>query len=172
MSDKAADVVICGGGVLGAALAYELAGRGARPLLIESRAIASGASGKAAGLLSPASDARAAGPLGPLWRASLDRRHHELARVLDSEGAAGYGFTESPSLLIAADAAEAKTLRADAADAVAGTLKRFARAAIGSTVPLRAACYARRAPRSSPPPSPKRCSTPPRLAARAFGMDG
>ena len=114
MSDKAADVVICGGGVLGAALAYELAGRGARPLLIESRAIASGASGKAAGLLSPASDARAAGPLGPLWRASL-ARHHELARVLDSEGAAGYGFTESPSLLVAADAAEAETLRAAAA---------------------------------------------------------
>ena len=66
MSGQSADVVICGGGVLGAALAYELAGRGARPLLIESRTIASGASGKAAGLLSPASDARAVGPLGEL----------------------------------------------------------------------------------------------------------
>ena len=39
MSDQSADVVICGGGVLGAALAYELAGRGARPLLVESRAL-------------------------------------------------------------------------------------------------------------------------------------
>ena len=111
MSGQAADVVICGGGVLGAALAYELAGRGVRPLLIESRAIASGASGKAAGLLSPASDARAVGPLGPLWRASL-ARHHELAQELEAQGAAGYGFEESPSLLITADAAEAQTLRA------------------------------------------------------------
>ncbi|MCY3784736.1 MAG: FAD-dependent oxidoreductase [Chloroflexi bacterium] len=110
MSDRSADVVICGGGVLGAALAYELAGRGARPLLIESRAVASGASGKAAGLLSPASDARAAGPLGPLWRASL-ARHHALVRELESHGAPGYGFEESPSLLITANAAEAETLR-------------------------------------------------------------
>ena len=110
MSGQSADVVICGGGVLGAALAYELAGRGARPLLIESRAIASGASGKAAGLLSPASDARAAGPLGPLWRASL-ARHHALVGELETHGAPGYGFEESPSLLITADAAEAETLR-------------------------------------------------------------
>ena len=113
MSDKAADVVICGGGVLGAALAYELAGRGARPLLIESRAIASGASGKAAGLLSPASDARAVGPLGELWRASL-ARHHALVHELEAQGAGGYGFEESPSLLITGDDAEAQTLRATA----------------------------------------------------------
>ena len=110
MSAQSADVVICGGGVLGAALAYELAGRGARPLLIESRAIASGASGKAAGLLSPASDARAAGPLGPLWRASL-ARHRALVRELATHGARDYGFEESPSLLVTADAAEARTLR-------------------------------------------------------------
>lgn len=110
MSGQSADMVICGGGVLGAALAYELAGRGVRPLLVESRAIASGASGKAAGLLSPASDARAAGPLGPLWRASL-ARHHALVRELQAHGAPGYGFAESPSLLITADAAEAQTLR-------------------------------------------------------------
>jgi len=110
MSGQSADVVICGGGVLGAALAYELAGRGVRPLLIESRAIASGASGKAAGLLSPASDARAAGPLGPLWRTSL-ARHHELVKELEAHGAPSYGFAESPSLLVAADAVEARTLR-------------------------------------------------------------
>jgi glycine/D-amino acid oxidase-like deaminating enzyme len=110
MSGQSADVVICGGGVLGAALAYELAGRGARPLLIESRAIASGASGKAAGLLSPASDARAAGPLGPLWRASL-ARHHELVQELGAQGAAAYGFEESPSLLVTDSPSEARMLR-------------------------------------------------------------
>lgn len=110
MSGQSADVVICGGGVLGAALAYELAGRGTQPLLVESRAIASGASGKAAGLLSPASDARAAGPLGPLWRATL-ARHHALVRELKAQGAPGYGFEESPSLLITGDAAEAEALR-------------------------------------------------------------
>ena len=110
MNGQSADLVICGGGVLGAALAYEIAGRGARPLLIESRAIASGASGKAAGLLSPASDARAAGSLGPLWRASL-ARHHALVRELEAHGAPGYGFEESPSLLVTGDAAQAKTLR-------------------------------------------------------------
>ena len=65
------------------------------------------------GYISPASDARAVGPLGELWRASL-ARHHALVGELAAQGAGGYGFEESPSLLITADAAEAQTLRATA----------------------------------------------------------
>ena len=112
MSGQSADVVICGGGVLGAALAYELAGRGARPLLIESRAIASGASGKAAGLLSPASDARAAGPIGTAVAGQLGAASRAWSASWRLNGAPGYGFEESPSLLITADAAEAENAAA------------------------------------------------------------
>ena len=47
------DIAIVGGGVIGAALAYFLAQHGAQPLVIEGSEVAYGASGKAAGLLSP-----------------------------------------------------------------------------------------------------------------------
>jgi glycine/D-amino acid oxidase-like deaminating enzyme len=47
----AADVVVVGGGVVGVATAYWLARRGLRPLLLEADTVASGASGRNAGLV-------------------------------------------------------------------------------------------------------------------------
>jgi glycine/D-amino acid oxidase-like deaminating enzyme len=44
------DIIVIGGGIAGAALTYELARRGVRPLLIEARAIAGGASGATMGM--------------------------------------------------------------------------------------------------------------------------
>ena len=44
-------IVICGGGVIGAAIAYVLSLRGARPLVIERHEIAGAASGKSGGFL-------------------------------------------------------------------------------------------------------------------------
>ena len=52
-ADQRVDVAIVGGGVIGAAVAYFLAQRGVKPLVIEGAEVAHGASGKAAGLLSP-----------------------------------------------------------------------------------------------------------------------
>src|SRR6516225_9423769 len=44
-------VLICGGGVIGASIAYFLARRGARPIVIERTGIACAASGKSGGFL-------------------------------------------------------------------------------------------------------------------------
>lgn len=64
-------VAICGGGVIGAGLAYELTGRGARVTLIERWRIAGAASGKSGGFL--ARDWCDGTPLQPLAEASFDR---------------------------------------------------------------------------------------------------
>src|SRR5437016_12659433 len=44
-------VVICGGGVIGAAIAYFLTRRGVRPIVVERTGIACAASGKSGGFL-------------------------------------------------------------------------------------------------------------------------
>lgn len=59
-------VVICGGGIMGAACAYYLAKRGVPATVVERAAVAGAASGKAGGFL--ASDWSDDTPLGPLSR--------------------------------------------------------------------------------------------------------
>jgi glycine/D-amino acid oxidase-like deaminating enzyme len=44
-------IVVCGGGVMGAAIAYQLARRGVRPVIVERTGIACAASGKSGGFL-------------------------------------------------------------------------------------------------------------------------
>jgi glycine/D-amino acid oxidase-like deaminating enzyme len=44
-------IVICGGGAIGAAIAYFTSRRGARPTVIERHAVAGAASGKSGGFL-------------------------------------------------------------------------------------------------------------------------
>src|SRR5574342_116628 len=50
MSDTA-DVVIIGGGIHGASLAFHLSRRGVKPVVVERRAVASGATGRSSGLV-------------------------------------------------------------------------------------------------------------------------
>ena len=75
-------VLICGGGIVGAAIAYFLSRRGAAVTLIERRGLACSASGKGGGFL-------AAGwcdgtPVGPLARRSF-ALHAQLAGELDGD---------------------------------------------------------------------------------------
>ena len=72
-------VVICGGGVIGAAIAYYLSRRGARPVVIERHEIAGAASGKSGGFL--ALDWCRGSPLDRLARRSFGL-HVELAEAL------------------------------------------------------------------------------------------
>src|ERR1700742_737615 len=44
-------IVICGGGAIGAAIAYFVSKRGAQPIVIERHAVAGAASGKSGGFL-------------------------------------------------------------------------------------------------------------------------
>ena len=92
-------VLICGGGVIGASIAYFLSRRGVNATVIESTGLASAASGKSGGFL--ARDWCDGSPLAPLARRSFDL-HAELAeqiaddwgyRRLDTYG----GFAGLPS---------------------------------------------------------------------------
>ena len=92
------DVAIVGAGIVGAATAYALALRGVHPLVIESREPASGASGTAAGLLSPVPPPGNAEPLASLITRAADL-HRALAGVLD--GPATYDYAPYTAYMVA-----------------------------------------------------------------------
>ena len=75
-------VVICGGGVVGASIAYFLSCLGARPIVVESTGVACAASGKSGGFL--ALDWCDGTPLEQLAHRSFEL-HAELAQKIDSE---------------------------------------------------------------------------------------
>src|SRR5262245_33130026 len=77
-------IVICGGGAIGAAIAYFASRRGARPIVIERHAVAGAASGKSGGFL--ALDWCRGSPLDQLARRSF-ALHAELASELGNAGA-------------------------------------------------------------------------------------
>jgi glycine oxidase len=66
-----ADVVVVGGGVIGCAIAYNLAKAGAAVDVIERTEVGAEASGAAAGMLHPPGEALPKSPFGDLCRASL-----------------------------------------------------------------------------------------------------
>jgi glycine/D-amino acid oxidase-like deaminating enzyme len=78
-------VVICGGGVIGASIAYFLSRRGIRPIVVESTGVACAASGKAGGFL-----ARHWCDGTPLEQ--LARRSFDLHARLASEGSEDWGY--------------------------------------------------------------------------------
>ena len=94
---ESARVVICGAGVIGAAIAYYLALRGVAATVIERCGIACAASGKAGGFL--ALDWCDDSPLAPLARKSF-QLHAELAQTLGVD----YGYRRLTTLAVAASA--------------------------------------------------------------------
>src|SRR5690242_21587925 len=74
-------IVICGGGAIGAAIAYFASRRGARPIVIERHAVAGAASGKSGGFL--AFDWCRGTALDRLARRSFEL-HAALAEELDN----------------------------------------------------------------------------------------
>ncbi len=107
-----ADVVIVGGGVIGCGIAYFLASEhGAKCLIVERDAIASGASGGAAGELGAVGRHRYS---ERFTRFLLDgiRMHEEMAPALVEESGVDYLLSDIPLLRPAFDEAEAEELRA------------------------------------------------------------
>uniref|UniRef100_A0A0G4GI24 FAD dependent oxidoreductase domain-containing protein n=1 Tax=Chromera velia CCMP2878 TaxID=1169474 RepID=A0A0G4GI24_9ALVE len=76
-------VIVCGGGVIGCALAYFLTEKKKRVVIVEQERIAAAASGRAGGFL--ALDWCDSDEVGPLARASF-RLHAELSEQLAKEG--------------------------------------------------------------------------------------
>ncbi len=91
-----ADVAIIGGGVIGCLTAYYATLRGLKPVIIESDGVASGASGMAAGILTPYSGS-GEDDLMALSKASLDL-HAELVKTLPAETGVDYGYDSLPHL--------------------------------------------------------------------------
>lgn len=109
-------VVICGAGVIGGAIAYYLGKRGVAATLIESDAVAAGASGAAAGILTPPLPHTADSPLFELQRQGYDM-HLELAHTLPVESGVDYRYQFSPRATLAVTADEEREARS-AADAL------------------------------------------------------
>jgi glycine oxidase len=80
------DVAVVGAGVIGAAIAFECASRGASVLLIDRGEPGGGASGAAAGMLAPCSEAHAPGPFLDAARQSLALWPSFAARVAEDGG--------------------------------------------------------------------------------------
>jgi len=91
---RSADVVIVGGGVIGCALARELAGRGAAVTVVERAEPGSEASGAAAGLLAPQAEGL---PPGPLFDLALESRglYPKWAEDLAGETGSDVGYRRS-----------------------------------------------------------------------------
>jgi glycine/D-amino acid oxidase-like deaminating enzyme len=88
-------IIVCGAGVVGAAVAYFLSLRGFAVTVVERSGVACAASGKSGGFL--ALDWCDGTPLGPLARASF-ALHADLARTLGSD----HGYRRMDTFMLAA----------------------------------------------------------------------
>lgn len=115
------DVVIIGGGVAGCSIAYHLVKQGVPSLIIERDAIGSQASGKAWGVISPATnlvlyvegDWVPEGTMRPCLGLSDEgmRRFPHLAEELKEEGGVDVGYGELPVIRAVFDEKEEKYLK-------------------------------------------------------------
>ncbi len=83
---KTYDAIIAGGGIIGGAIAFELASRKLSVLVLDRQTPGQEASWAAAGMLSPAPDSPASIPLVPLAQASLSIYPEFVASVEEASG--------------------------------------------------------------------------------------
>jgi len=83
---RAADALVIGGGVIGAAVAWRLARAGAAVALVERDEIGAHASGAAAGMLAPISESLGDGAIFSLGQESLARLEAELDELRELSG--------------------------------------------------------------------------------------
>lgn len=97
----AASVVIVGAGVIGLSLAFELTRRRVQPLVLEWRRVGAGATGVAAGMLAPASEAEHENP--DLVRLAVDSlaRYPEFVQAVEEASGLACGYRREGTLLVA-----------------------------------------------------------------------
>jgi len=111
-------IVVVGAGVVGCAVAYELACRGARVQVLDRRDVGQGATQASAGVLAPFIEAHESSALLELGVRSLERYDEFVARVVEDSGSA-VQYLRSGTLEIALDTAALTRLRAWAAKGLA-----------------------------------------------------
>jgi glycine oxidase len=105
------DVVVVGAGIIGCAVAYELARRGARVTIADDRPVGHGATRASGGMLVPYLEARPEDPLLRLGAASLALYDHFVARVAADAGMP-VEYRRTGTLQVALDESDVETLRA------------------------------------------------------------
>jgi glycine oxidase len=110
-----ADVIVVGAGIIGCAIARELARRGARVRVFEARAVGAGATQASAGVLAPYIEAPRPGPLLDLAVRSLGM-YDRFVEELQDESRVDVEFRRSGTLEVALDVNAATQLRAGMAD--------------------------------------------------------
>lgn len=96
----ASDIVVIGAGIIGCAIARELASRGASVSLLDGRGAGSGATHASGGMLAPYTEAAEAGPLLALGVRSLGL-FDDLVQAVESETQIAVGYRRNGTLHIA-----------------------------------------------------------------------
>jgi glycine oxidase len=99
------DIIVIGAGVVGCAVAYELARRGASVQVVDDRAAGMGATQAAAGILAPYVEADAEGPLLDLTVCSLHLFDEFMDRVA-RDGGVAVPYQRNGTLQVATTAAQ------------------------------------------------------------------
>ncbi len=114
MPTRDADVIVIGAGVVGCAIAFELAARGRRVLVVDMRRAGAGASRASAGILAPYVEGHHSAALRAVGLRSLALYPEFVARVVAAAGLA-VEFSTSGTLEIAVDDADVGRLQHSAA---------------------------------------------------------
>ena len=111
---ESADVIVVGGGIIGCAIAHEIARRGSKVRLIEGREVGGGATHASAGILAPYIEAHERGPLFDLTVRSL-ALYDEFVSVAAADSGTLIDYRRCGSLEVADDDGAAEALIARAA---------------------------------------------------------
>ena len=90
---RPSDIIVVGAGIVGCAVAYELARRGASVEIVDERPVGMGATQASAGVLAPHIEAREGSPLLALTIRSLDLYDEFMSRVSPKAASPSYHRT-------------------------------------------------------------------------------
>ena len=113
MARRPSDIIVVGAGIVGCAVAHELARRGASVEIVDERPVGMGATQASAGVLAPYIEAREGSPLLDLTVRSLGLFDTFMERVSAESGVA-VPYHRTGTLDIATDDSEMRALRATA----------------------------------------------------------
>ena len=108
------DIIVVGAGIVGCAVAHELARRGASVQVVDERAVGMGATQASAGMLAPYKEAREEGPLFELTVRGFNLYEEFVARV-SSDSGMPIAYRRTGTLEVVTDQSAMSELRAAAA---------------------------------------------------------